>query len=173
MGSLLYSHGPQCTTVFPREVFFTRLWECLVTTLGGCARQIKSSATSSGIDAEVSQISDLQDKLSKNSRQWQNKINKCEAQISSLPNQNTQLKGLLDPTLLVNAISQAVTASLKINSQSIFTSRGGAGTTGTRYISKPYFGQPQPSQLVPGADGWIQTWSVGTVRIPARWKRTA
>ena len=63
------------------------------------------------------------------------KINKQEAQINSLQNQNTQLKGLLELKLLVDAISLPVTTSLKISSQSI--SKGGAGTTGTGYVSKP------------------------------------
>ena len=40
-----------------------------------------------------------------------------EAQIKSLQAQNQQLQGLLDPKLLVNAISQAVTTSLKMGLQ--------------------------------------------------------
>ena len=63
------------------EETFTRFWGHLVTMFGGHVRQSKSPATSSGIDAEVDQIS-IENKLSKNSRQQQNKINK--AQISSL-----------------------------------------------------------------------------------------
>ena len=54
--------------------------------------------------------------LSKNSRQNQKKINWQEAQITSLQNQNKQLQGLLVPKLLVNAISQEVTTSLKLGS---------------------------------------------------------
>ena len=83
---------------------------------GGQVRQSKASATSSGIDAEVHQISSIENKMSKNSRQWQNKINKQEAQLSSLQNQNNQLKGFLDPKLLVDAISQPVTTGLRITS---------------------------------------------------------
>ena len=75
-----------------------------------------------------SQISNFGSKLSKNSRQHQNKINKQEAQINSLQNQNEQLRGLLDPMLLVSAISQSVTTSLKMNSQPV--SKGGVGTDG-------------------------------------------
>ena len=125
---------------------FTRLQGCLVTMFEGCTRQSKSSATSSGIDAKVDQISSLENKLSKNSRQWQNKINKQEAQIINLQNQNTQLKGLLDPKLLVNVISQAVTTSLKP------MRKGGAGTNGTGYVSELCLWKPQPSQLAPGTD---------------------
>ena len=77
---------------------------------GGHARQSRSSATSSVIDAK---ISSLENKLSKNSRQWQNKINKQEAQVSCLQDQNKQLKDLLDSKVLVNVITQAVTTGLK------------------------------------------------------------
>ena len=87
------------------EETLTRFWGCLVTMCGRCMIQRKSTVTSKDIDTEVNQISDLESKLSKNSRQHQNKINKQEAQINSLQNQNTQLKGLLDPTLLVDVIS--------------------------------------------------------------------
>ena len=104
-----------------------------------------------GINAEVSQIQDTGSKLSKNSRQWQNKINSQEAQINSLQNQNDQLRGLLDPKLLVDAIIQAVTTNLKVNSQPV--SKDGTGTNGTGYVSKPYLGKPKPSQLAPGAYG--------------------
>ena len=51
------------------EGTFTRFWGHLVTMFGGNTRQNKSSATSSGINAEVSQIRDLESKLSTNSRQ--------------------------------------------------------------------------------------------------------
>ena len=100
----------------PEEETFTRFWGHLVTMFGGCTRQSKSSATSSGINAEVSQISGLENMPSTNSRQQQNKINQQEAQISSLQDQNIQLKGFLDPKVLVNAISQAVNTSLKLSS---------------------------------------------------------
>ena len=53
--------------------------------------------------------------------------------------------------MLVNAISQAVTTGLKLISQPTY--KGGAGTNGTEFASKPYLGKPQPSQLAPGADG--------------------
>ena len=85
----------------------------------------------------------------KNSRQHQNKMDKQEAQINSLQSQNEQLRGLLEPKLLVNAISQAVTTSLKVNSQSVY--KGVAWNNGTRYISKP-----QSSQLAQGADGSLK-----------------
>ena len=86
-----------------------------------------------------------------NSRQHQNKITRQEAQISSLQDQNSQLKGLLDSKALVDAINQTVLTILKLSSQP--TSKGGAGTSGTRFVSKSYLGKCQLSQLAPGADG--------------------
>ena len=66
------------------------------------------------MDAKVDQISSIENKLAKNSGQEQNKINKQGAQISSLQDQNTQLKGCLYPELLVDAISHAVNTGLKL-----------------------------------------------------------
>ena len=68
--------------------------------------------------------------------------------------QNQQLQGLLDPKLLVSAISQAVTTSLKLGSQ--LTSKGGIDAAkGAGFISKPYLGNPRPSQLGPSTDGSV------------------
>ena len=127
----------------PEDESFTKFRGCLVTMFGGSARQSRSSASSAttmSIDSEVNQIGDLEDKLSKNSRQYQNKINKQEAQIKSLQNQNQQLQSLLGPKVLVNAVSQAVTTSLKLGSQ--LTHKGGTNS----------LGKPRLSQLAPGAD---------------------
>ena len=63
--------------------------------------------------------------------------------MNILQNQHNQLRGLLDPMLLVDAISQAVTTSLKVSSQLL--DKGSTGNNGTGYISKPYLGKPQPS----------------------------
>ena len=109
---------------------YARFWGCLVTMFVGCVRQSKSFATSLGINTEVSEIRGLEAKLPNNSRQWQHTINKQEAQISSLQDKNKQLKGLLDPKVLVDAIIQAVTASLIITQ---LTSKGGAALNGTIY----------------------------------------
>ena len=105
----------------------------------GCVKQSKSSVTSTHIDAKISQIR-LKEQAVENSRQQQNKIDKQEAQINSLQSQNEQLRGLLDPMLMVSAISQAVATSLKLNSQRV--NKGGTGNNGTGYISKPYLGKP-------------------------------
>ena len=81
---------------------------CLVTMFGGHSRQSQSSAssaaTSLSIKTSVSSIRETEEKLSKNSRQWQNKINMQEAHIKSLQNQNKQLQGLLNLKLLMNAL---------------------------------------------------------------------
>ena len=133
------------------EESFTKFWGQLVTMFGGCAKQSQSSATTTSIDSNVHLINETEGKLSKNSRQCQNKINQQEAQIKSLQNQNQQLQGLLDPKLLVDVISQAVTTGLKLGSQ--LTDKGGGNSKGAGFVSKPYLGKPRPSQLAPGADG--------------------
>ena len=73
-----------------------------------------------------------------------------EAHIKSLQNQNKQLQGLIDPKSLVNAISQAVTTSLKMGSQP--TVKGEVENKGAGFSSKPYLGKSRPSQLATGAD---------------------
>ena len=131
------------------EESFTKFQGWLVTMFGGHVKQSWSSATS--IDSNVNLIDETEGKLSKNSRQHQNKINQQEVQIKSLQNQNQQIQGLLDPKLLVNVISQAVTTSLKLGLQ--LTSKGGMDSKGTGFVSKPYLEKPRPSQLAPGTDG--------------------
>ena len=74
-----------------------------------------------------------------------------EAHIKSLQTQNQQLQGLLEPKSLVNAISHAVTTSLKMGSQ--LTVKGGMENKGAGFSSKPYLGKPRPLQFAPGADG--------------------
>ena len=146
---------PYCATMTlsmlqssPEKETFTRFQGHLVTMFVGHTRQSKSSATSSGIDAKTSS---LENEVSKNSRQWQHKISQQEAQINGLHEQNKQLKELLDSKALVNAISQAVTTGLNLNSQ--LTSKSGAASNRTGFVSKPYLGKPRLSQLAPGADG--------------------
>ena len=97
---------------------------------GGHTKQRKSSVAAVDIEAEISQI---EGKLSRNSRQWKNKINRQEAEINRLKTKSEQLRGLLDNKLLVNAISQAVTTSLKVSSKPVLI--GGSGNNGTRYVS--------------------------------------
>ena len=78
-----------------------------------------------------------------------------EVQIKSLQTQNQQLQGHLEPKLLVNAISQAVTTSMKMGSQRAV--KGGMGNKGAGFSSKPYLGKPRPLQLAPGMDGSLNS----------------
>ena len=135
----------------PEEESFTRFRGHLVTMFGGCTRQNPSSASSATTSNIESEVNLVRDKLSKNSRQQQNKINQQEAQIKSLQTQTQQLQGLLDPKSLVSAISQAVSTSLKLGLQP--NTKGGTDAKGTGFVSKPYLGKPRPSQLAPSTDG--------------------
>ena len=85
-------------------------------------------------------------KLSKNSRQRQNKINQQASQISSLEAQNRKLSQLLEPKFLVETITQAVASSLKMGGNT----KPDNSTSG--YNSKPYLGKLHPSQLAPSVD---------------------
>ena len=138
----------------PEEESFTRFQGQLVTMFGGHTRQSQlsaSTATITSIDSNVNLNNESEEKLSKNSRQHQSKINQQDAQIKSLQNQNQQLQGLLDPELLVNAINQAVATGLKLGLQ--LTTKGGVDSKGTGFVSKPYLGKLRPSQLALGTDG--------------------
>ena len=86
-------------------------------------------------------------RLSKNSRQRQNKINQQASQISSLEAQNKKLGQLLEPKFLVETITQAVARSLKMDK----TTKLDSSPDG--FTSKPYLGKSHPSQLAPGLDG--------------------
>ena len=133
------------------EESFTRFQGQLVTMFEGHTKQSQSSAATSSIDSDVSLVRETEGKLSKNSRQHQNKINQQEAQTKSLQAQNQQLQVLFDPKSLVSVINQAVTTSLKLGLQ--LTTKGGVDAKGTGFISKPYLGKPRPSQLAPSVDG--------------------
>ena len=86
-------------------------------------------------------------KLSKNSRQRQNKINQQASQISSLEAQNRKLNQLLEPNFLVETIIQAVASSLTM----VGNTRPDNSTSG--YNSKPYL----ESDVHPH---WLQVWMV-------------
>ena len=79
---------------------------------GGCTKQSNSSVAAADIKTDICQIKDeAGGKLPK--------IYKQEVKIRSLQTQIEQLRGLLDPTFLVDALSQAVTTSLRVNSQPV------------------------------------------------------
>ena len=67
---------------------------------------------------------------------------------------NKQLRGFLDPKLLIDTISQAVTTILKVNSQPM--TKGEPGNSGTRYIIKPHLGEAPAIQTA--TRGW---WVIG------------
>ena len=89
----------------------------------------------------------LEHKLSKNSWQRQNLINKQATHISSLEAQNQKLSQLLEPVFLVETITQAVASSPNI-CKDFKPDNSSSGYTG-----KPYLGKPHPSQLAPEVDG--------------------
>ena len=113
--------------------------------------QSRSSVTTEGIDTEVKQISDSENRLSKIPCSTKIKSIDKRHKLVAYKEQNSQLKGILDSKELVNAIGQAVATGLKLSSQP--TNNSGAGTTGTRFVSKSYLGKPKLSQLAPGANG--------------------
>ena len=88
-------------------------------------------------------------RLSKNSKERQNRIDQQASQISTLEAQNMKLTQLLDPKFLVNTITQAMASSLNI-------SRGNKPQNNTNgmsgYTGKPYLEKPWPLQLAPGTD---------------------
>ena len=83
-----YYAAMACSTPqsFPEEESFTKFPGPLVTLFGGHMKQSQSSAssaTTTSIDSKVNLINETDGKLSKNSRQHQNKINQQKAQIKA------------------------------------------------------------------------------------------
>ena len=95
---------------------FTQFWGHLALTFGSHSRLGKVSSWTAAIETTASMISEVaqQPKLSKNSRQRQNKINQQAAKISSLEVQNQKLAQLLEPKFLVETITKAVARNLNI-----------------------------------------------------------
>ena len=130
-----------------------------------CTRQSQSSAsstTTSSIESGVNVVRETEGKLSKNSRQQQNKINQQEAQVKSLQSQTQQLQGLLDPKSLVSAISQAVTTSLKLGMQ--LMTKGGVDVKGMDLSVSPILENPDCCNCHPVLmDFLIWNWCAGIV----------
>ena len=122
-------------------------------TFGGCSKSGKAGSHTAAVDVSSCVISEEagECRLSKNSRQRQNKINQQASQISSLEAQNKKLGQLLEPKCLVETITQAVASSLKMDKDTKLDSSPGG------YNSKPYLGKPYPSQLAAGVDGSLDT----------------
>ena len=128
---------------------FTQFQGHLAVTFSGCSKSGKTGSHTASVEVSSCVISDEagEHRLSKNSRQRQNKINQQDPQISSLEAQNRKLSQLLEPKFLVETITQAVASSLNINGNNK------PSNSSSGYTSKPFLGKPHPSQLAPGVDG--------------------
>ena len=115
----------------------------------GRSRSGKTHSHTSSVEVSSCVISEEagEHKLSKNSQQRQNQINKQISHISSLEAQNQKLSQLLEPKFLVETINQAVASTLNIAKNTK------PGNSCSGYTSQPYLGKPHPSQLAPGVDG--------------------
>ena len=118
-------------------------------TFSGHSRSGKTGSHTAAVEVSSCVISEEagECRLSKNSRQRQNKINQQASHISSLEAQNKKLSQLLEPKFLVETITQAVASSLKMDKTTKLDSSSGG------FTSKPYLGKPHPLQLAPGVDG--------------------
>ena len=132
---------------------FTQFWGHLAMTFGGWSRLGKTGSHTATVAVSSCVISEEtgECRLSKNSRQRQNKIDQQALQISSLEAQNRKLGQLLEPKFLVETITQAVVSSLKMDKNTKLDS------SPSRFTSKPYLGRPHPSQLAPEVDGSLDT----------------
>ena len=115
---------------------------------GGRSKSGKTSSHTAVIETSSYVISKEagEHRLSKNSRQRQQKIEQQASQISSLEAQNKKLGQLLEPKFLVETITRTVASNLNMGKSN--TTEGSPG----RFISKPYLGRPRPSQLALGVD---------------------
>ena len=93
---------------------FTQFWGHLAMTFGGWSRSGKTGSHTATVEVSSCVISEetRELRLSKNSRQRQRKINQQALQISSLEAQNKKLGQLLEPKILVETITQAVSCDL-------------------------------------------------------------
>ena len=118
-------------------------------TFGGQCRSGKTGSHTSSVEVSSCVISEEagEYRLSKNSRQRQNRVNQQASHISSLEAQNQKLSQLLEPKFLVETITQTVASSLNIGRNT----KPENALCG--YTSKSYLGKPHPPQLAPGVDG--------------------
>ena len=119
---------------------FTEFRGHLAMTFGGCSRLGKTGSHRAAVEVTSCVISEEagECRLSKNSRQRQNKINQQASHIHSLEAQNKKLEQLPEPKFLVETITQAVASSLKMDK----TTKLDSSTSG--FTSKPYLGKPHP-----------------------------
>ena len=86
--------------------------------VGSCMQYSTSSIETSAIDVKPLYIAEeVEQKWRKHSCQYQNKIDKEQAEIRNLWVEKQQLHQLLDPKIFVPALSQEVISSLKFNKQ--------------------------------------------------------
>ena len=85
-------------------------------TFSGQSRLGKTGSHTSAVGVSSCVISEGsgEHRMSKNSRQRQNKINQQASQIGSLEAQNWKLSQLLEPKFLVETITQVIATSLNI-----------------------------------------------------------
>ena len=128
---------------------FTQFRGHLAMTFGGRSKSGKTSSHTAAIETSSYMISKEagEHKLSKNSRQRQQKIEQQASQISSLQAQNKKLGQLLEPKFLVETITRAVASNLNMDKTNTTES------SPSGFTSKPYLGRPRPSQLALGVDG--------------------
>ena len=128
---------------------FTQFWGHLAMTFGGRSKLGKTSSHTAAIETSSYIISEEtgECRLSKNSRQRQQKIKQQASQISSLQAQNKKLGQLLEPKFLVETITRAVASNLNMGKTNTTES------SPSGFVSKPYLGRPHPSQLALGVDG--------------------
>ena len=122
-----------------------QFWGCLAMTFGGQSRLGKAGSHTSSVEVSSCVISEEagEHKLSKNSRQRQNQINRQASHISNLEAQNQKLSQLPEPKFLVETITQAMASSLNID----------RNTKPSGYTRKSYLGKPHPLQLAAHVDG--------------------
>ena len=128
---------------------FMQFWGHLTMTFSGQSRLGKTGSHTSLVEVSSCVISDEagEHKLSKNSRQRQNRIRKQASHISSLEAENQKLSPLLESKILVETITQAVASSLNLGRNTK------PDNSFSDYTSKPYLGKPHLPQLAPGTDG--------------------
>ena len=127
---------------------FTEFQGHLAMTFGGRSKSGNTSSHTAVIETSSYVILEEtgEHRLSKNSRQRQQKIEQQVSQISSLKAQNRKLGQLLEPKFLVETITRVVASNLNMGKPNTTES------SPSGFVSKPYLGRPCPSQLAPGVD---------------------
>ena len=128
---------------------FTQFRGHLAMTFGGRSKSGKTSSHTAAIQTSSYVISEeaREQRLSKNSRQRQRKIEQQASQISSPEAQNKKLGQLLEPKFLVETITRAVASNLSMGKPNTTES------SPSGFISKLYLGRPRTISIGPVVDG--------------------